>query len=186
MIGVPDGPAAAAGDPHRPGELGGGTRPDDLAAGLIRRLRELSLTIGTAESLTGGLVAASLTSVPGASAVVRGGIVAYTHDVKAHLLGVDAGLLGTVGAVDPEVALAMAEGICGVLPCDVGLGTTGVAGPDPSDGKPVGTVYVAAWVRRGRAAHREVGSLALGGDRAAIRAATVHAVLSLADRTLAG
>lgn len=150
------------------------------AASLIERLRHLGLTIGTAESLTGGLVCAALTAVPGASSVVRGGVVAYTHEVKARVLRVDTSLLAERGAVDPDVAIAMAQGVCRVLGCQIGLATTGVAGPEPSDGKPVGTVHVAVSVSiDGVERHRE-SALALSGDRAAIREASVRAVLELA------
>ncbi len=92
------------------------------------------LTIGAAESLTGGLVTAALTTVPGASAVVRGGIVAYAADVKNQLLGVDADLLARVGTVHPDVAVAMARGVRERLGAAVGVATTGVAGPEPADG----------------------------------------------------
>jgi len=137
-------------------------------------------TVGTAESLTGGLVAAALTSVPGASAVFRGAIVAYAADLKSSLLGVPADLLDRVGTVDPEVALAMARGARERLAATVALATTGVAGPDPADGLPVGTVHIAVCTAD-RAAHRE---LALSGTRAQIRDAVVKHVLNLLVTTL--
>ena len=90
-------------------------------------------TIACAESLTGGSLMARLVDVPGASRVLRGGVVAYAHDVKAVLLGVPATLLATRGAVDPDVAIAMAAGACRVFDTDWGVATTGVAGPDPSE-----------------------------------------------------
>lgn len=150
-------------------------RSDDLAVATIRLLIARGDTIGTAESLTGGLVAAALTSVPGASAVFRGGIVAYAPDLKAALLGVDTGLLGRVGTVHPDVALAMARGARARLGAAIGLGTTGVAGPDPSDGQPVGTVHIAVSGPAGDR-HRP---LALTGSRDQIRRETVGRVLDL-------
>ena len=128
-----------------------------------------------AESLTGGMLAAALTSVPGASAAFRGGVVAYATDLKASLLGVPEALLARSGAVHPDVALAMAEGARRRLAAAVGVATTGVAGPDPADGQPVGTVHIAVSVP-GRAVTRP---LALSGSRHEIRAATVEHVLAL-------
>jgi nicotinamide-nucleotide amidase len=132
-------------------------------------------TVGTAESLTGGLVAAALTSVPGASAVFRGGVVAYAADLKKSLLGVPANLIERVGTVHPDIALAMARGARERLTVTVALATTGVAGPDPADGQPVGTVHIAVCTPA-RAIHRE---LALRGTRAQVRDATVKHVLNL-------
>ena len=137
-------------------------------------------TIGTAESLTGGLVAAALTTVPGASAVVRGGIVAYAADLKSSLLGVPAGLINRVGTVHSDVALAMASGARTRLGATVGVATTGVAGPDPADGQPVGTVHIAVSAPA-RAVHE---ALVLSGDRAEIRRSTVDRLLDLLLRTL--
>lgn len=154
--------------------------PPGSAAGVIEDLRVTGLSVGTAESLTGGLVCAALTSVPGSSAVVRGGVVAYANDVKAGVLGVDAGLLARDGAVTEEVGRRLAEGARRVLRCDVGLATTGVAGPDPADGRPVGTVVVAASGPWGILVEEH----ALTGDRATIRAASVDAVLVLVHRAL--
>ena len=100
-----------------------------------------------AESLTGGLLVAELIRHPGASSAVVGGVVAYNTALKHTLLGVDAGLLAERGAVDPDVAQQMATGVRQALavdgrPADIGLATTGVAGPEPQDGKPVGTVFI--------------------------------------------
>ena len=137
-------------------------------------------TVGTAESLTGGLVAAALTTVPGASAVVRGGIVAYAADLKNSLLGVPADLIERVGTVHSDVALAMASGARTRLGATVGVATTGVAGPDPADGQPVGTVHIAVSAPA-RAVHE---ALVLSGDRAEIRRSTVDRLLDLLLRTL--
>ena len=153
-----------------------------LAARVLDLCREQGLSLATAESLTGGLVCGALTSVPGASLVVRGAVVAYATDRKAALLGVPEALLAERGAVDGDVARAMAEGVRGVMAVDLGLATTGVAGPDPQDGHVAGTVFVAVHgpgidvVRR----------LRLEGDRAAIRAATVTAVLEACRDALEG
>jgi nicotinamide-nucleotide amidase len=152
-----------------------GHRIAGLAGTAIGLLIARGETVATAESLTGGLVAAALTSVPGSSAAVRGGIVSYATDVKASLLGVPADLLERHGAVHGAVAEAMAQGARDRLGATVGVATTGVAGPDPAEGKPVGMVFVAA-AGPGGVACRE---LALTGDREAIRAATVESVLGL-------
>ncbi|MFC8294018.1 nicotinamide-nucleotide amidohydrolase family protein [Streptomyces sp. NPDC057242] len=113
------------------------------AARVLALLAERGQTLAVAESLTGGLVAAELTGVPGASASFRGSVTAYATALKHELLGVDAALLAERGAVDPEVASQMAAGVRVRLGADWGIATTGVAGPEPQDGQPVGTVYVA-------------------------------------------
>ncbi|WP_435191633.1 nicotinamide-nucleotide amidohydrolase family protein [Streptomyces sp. bgisy126] len=113
------------------------------AAGVLALLAERGQTLAVAESLTGGLLAAELTGVPGASASFRGSVTAYATALKHELLGVDAVLLAERGAVDPEVASQMAAGVRARLGADWGIATTGVAGPEPQDGQPVGTVYVA-------------------------------------------
>ena len=141
---------------------------------VVGRLLELGLTVATGESLTAGQVAATLADVPGCSAVLRGGIVAYQADVKADLLDVPAEALGH-GLVSREVAEAMAAGAARRLGSDVGIGTTGVAGPDPHDGEPVGSVWIAV-VTPGRTLSRH---LDVEGDRAAIRRQTVEACWSL-------
>ncbi len=151
-----------------------------MADAVVALLRELGLSVGTAESLTGGLVCGALTSVPGASTVVRGGVVAYASEVKADVLGVDRDLLAREGAVCEPVAAQLADGIRRVLGCAVGVSTTGVAGPDPADGQPVGTVFVGVSGPWGILVER----LALTGDRAEIRAASVLAVLTLLERAL--
>ena len=145
------------------------------AADLVARLRAAGKTVAVAESLTGGLVAAALTDIPGASVVVRGGVLAYATDVKAHVLGVNEVLLAQVGAVDADVAEQMASGVRSLMGATYGLATTGVAGPDRVDGKPVGTVYVAV-VGPGSS---RVKALSLSGDRGDIRADSVLAALTL-------
>jgi nicotinamide-nucleotide amidase len=151
------------------------------AARVLGMLDERGTSLAVAESLTGGLLAAELTGVPGASRTFRGSVTAYATELKARLLGVDAVLLAEHGAVDPEVARAMAEGVRAALGADWGLATTGVAGPDPQDGKPVGTVYVAV---AGPGAPARARELRLEGDRAAIRRATVDAALTLLEQSL--
>lgn len=145
------------------------------AADLVARLTAAGKTVAVAESLTGGLVAAALTDIPGASLVVRGGILAYATDVKAQVLGVSEVLLAQVGVVDADVAEQMASGVRSLMGATYGLATTGVAGPDRVDGKPVGTVYVAVV---GPDSSR-VKALSLSGDRGDIRAKSVLAVLTL-------
>ena len=155
--------------------------PDEaVAADLVARLTARGQTVATAESLTGGMVAAALTDVPGASAVVRGGVVAYSSDVKRDVLGVDAGRLAEVGAVDADVAEQMACGVRDRLGATYGLATTGVAGPDAAEGRPVGTVFVAV---AGPQTTR-VQALQLTGGRARIRAGSVAAVLDLLAQEL--
>ncbi|MFI9201668.1 CinA family protein [Streptomyces sp. NPDC053048] len=140
-------------------------------------------TVAAAESLTGGLVAAELTAVPGASRSVRGSVTAYAGEVKRDVLGVDGTLLAERGAVDAEVARQMARGVRALLGADWGVATTGVAGPEPQDGKDVGTVFVAVAGPQGPGAVRQ---LSLDGGRAEIRAESVRAVLVLLLRELAG
>ncbi|MDM7856146.1 CinA family protein [Cellulomonas alba] len=151
-----------------------------LPRDVLAALGDRGWTLAVAESLTGGLVCATLVTVPGASTVLRGGVVAYATDLKAALLAVDEALLAERGAVDADVAVAMAAGVRDRLTADVGIATTGVAGPDPQDGKAPGTVHVAV-VTPGGVHQRE---LQLGGDRAAVRAATVDAALRLALESL--
>ncbi|MFC8829769.1 CinA family protein [Streptomyces sp. NPDC057137] len=155
----------------------------DVAARVLDLLVRRGTTLAVAESLTGGLVAAELTSVPGASRVLRGGITAYATDVKRDVLGVDGTLLAERGAVDPEVARQMAVGVRGVLAAGWGIATTGVAGPDPQDGQSVGTVYVAV---SGPDGAEKVAALRLNGDRAEIRRESVRSVLELLSGELTG
>ncbi|MCO5294151.1 MAG: CinA family protein [Homoserinimonas sp.] len=156
-----------------------------LAARIIRSLTERGRTIAVAESLTGGLLVAELISLPGASKVVLGGIVAYQSELKADLLGVDSKILESKGAIDPDVALQMADGVrfrlaVGSKPADLGISTTGVAGPDLQDGHPPGTVYIAVSAE----GSSQVRRLGLEGSRDQIRTETVGAALSLLAETL--
>lgn len=146
-----------------------------LARAVLGGAHARGWTLAAAESLTGGLVVATLVDVPGASAVLRGGVVAYATDLKASVLGVDPDLLARRGPVDPGVAGQMASGVRRVLSADVGLATTGVAGPDPQDGHPPGEAYVAVSTPEGDRVLR----LDLVGTRAEVRAGAVRAVLAL-------
>lgn len=145
--------------------------PEQVLALLVAR----GATVAVAESLTGGLLTAALTGPAGASAAVRGGLVVYATDLKAQLAGVPAPLLDAHGPVSPDVAAALAAGARDRLGATYGLGVTGVAGPDPQGGQPVGTVYLGLAGPDGGTVRR----LALAGDRAAVRAGTVDAALSL-------
>ncbi|WP_298226469.1 nicotinamide-nucleotide amidohydrolase family protein [Gryllotalpicola sp.] len=146
----------------------------DATSALLEDLAARGLTIAVAESLTGGALTAELTRPAGASRVVLGGAVVYATELKHTLAGVDAALLAERGPVDPDVALALARGIrerlaVGTRPADLGIATTGVAGPDEQDGKPVGLVYIGY----ATADSADVTTLLLEGDRAAIRARSV-------------
>ncbi|WP_432096140.1 CinA family protein [Streptomyces sp. bgisy100] len=144
------------------------------AATVLGLLAARGESLAVAESLTGGLIAAELTSVPGASRVFRGSVTAYASEVKRTVLGVDGALLAERGAVDAEVARQMAAGVRRLLGADWGVSTTGVAGPDPQDGKPVGTVHVAVAGPGGTTSGLRLG---LDGDRAGIRSESVRAAL---------
>jgi nicotinamide-nucleotide amidase len=144
-------------------------------ARLVAELTAAGETLACAESLTAGLVTATVADTPGASLVLRGGVVAYAADLKAALLGVPADLLARVGTVDAAVAAAMAEGVRTRLRATWGAATTGVAGPGPAEGKPAGTVHVAVAGPTGTATRL----LRLNGTRDEVRAATVDAVLGL-------
>ena len=143
---------------------------ETMEAVVVDLCRHQGLTLGTAESLTGGLIASRLVDVPGASDVVRGGIVSYSSDVKHQLLDVAAGPV-----VSEETALAMAEGACGALGCDVSVAATGVAGPEPLEGQRPGTVWVATCVDGEPEAHL----LRLPGGRDQVRQFSVISVLAL-------
>jgi PncC family amidohydrolase len=125
----------------------GAAFPEAAALGLA--LIDAGLTIAVAESCTGGLLGAALTAVAGSSAYVRGGVIAYADDVKAEHLGVGRHLLATHGAVSPEVAEAMASGVRTRYGASLGVGITGVAGPDASERKPAGLIFIAVADTRG-------------------------------------
>lgn len=145
------------------------------AAEVIRLYSNDGLTIAVAESLTGGLVSATLTDVPGASAVVVGGVVAYATEAKHDVLGVPLAVLENHGAVSAETAAAMADRVREVFGTDIGISTTGVAGPDIQEGKPVGMVFIG--VAGTEAA--VVNEYAFTGDRVDVRNQTVAMALDL-------
>lgn len=174
-----------------------GTLDSTAAAAVIERAVSAGLRLAVAESLTGGLLASSLVSVPGASRAFSGGVVAYDTALKHSLLGVDDALLAARGPVDREVAAQMAHGVrlaCAVpdsagkpRPADIGISTTGVAGPDPDPqtGQPAGTVWVC--VSGPGDSERSLLLPGLAGlDRGGIRTATVRAALELAAAALGG
>ncbi|KAG7293375.1 hypothetical protein NEMBOFW57_003423 [Staphylotrichum longicolle] len=168
----------------------------DLAGDVIRLLRAANQTVGVAESLTAGLVMSALTSVPGASAAFRGGVVSYATPLKETLLGVDAELIAREGVIHPDVAAQMAEGArrattptatsleeeeavttttTTTTTTTWGIGTTGVAGPDKQDGKPAGTVYIGIASPTGT---KGLGPFMFPGSRERVREATVMEALA--------
>lgn len=145
---------------------------------LLAELAAAGATVATAESLTGGRLAAALTEVPGSSAVYAGGVVSYATAVKVATLGVPEQVIQEYGVVSAECAGAMAAGVRRLIGTTYALATTGVAGPDEQEGKPVGTVYVAVAGPAGVT----VTALSLTGSRSEIQAASVDAAVSaLAD-----
>lgn len=144
---------------------------------LVAGCTAAGLTLATAESLTAGLVAATVATVPGASAVLRGGLVVYATDLKHSLAGVDPEILAARGPVDPDVARELARGAALRCSADLGIGVTGVAGPDSQDGHPVGEVWIGVWGRRNGEVISEVVPLDTGwrdlpgasGDGTAVR-----------------
>jgi nicotinamide-nucleotide amidase len=169
---------------------------DQSASQIVSALSEQGRTLAIAESLTGGMVSASLVAIAGASAVLRGAVVAYATELKKDILGVDSDLLSAKGPVDPDVAAQMAAGVRKLMNADYGLATTGVAGPGPADGAPAGRVFVAVagtLVKDPQPAteldfYRNVGHdgvtarvlrLDLPGDRASVRLGASARVLEL-------
>jgi nicotinamide-nucleotide amidase len=154
------------------------------AAALLALLQARGLTLATAESCTGGLIVAALTSVPGSSATVLAGFVTYSNEAKAKMLGVDPAVIAAEGAVSEPVARAMAEGALARSGADLAVSVTGIAGPGgATPGKPVGLVHLAAASRGGATlAERHV----FAGDRAAVRAASVDAAFALLERAAGG
>ena len=158
----------------------------ELAADIVRVATARGVTIAVAESLTGGDLVSALVGVPGASAVVRGGVVAYATELKASILGVDTTLLAVEGAVHADVARQMAAGVRRVCagsgrPAALGVATTGVAGPETQDGAPVGRVFIGistgALPESGAGSETGARQYDFPGDRAFVRAHAVHAAL---------
>lgn len=154
---------------------------DALACRAAAALEQAGATVATAESLTGGLLGAAFTAVPGVSRAYRGGVIAYASDAKAALLGVPAETLRGHGAVAAATAAAMAQGARERLAATYGISTTGVAGPDPAEGKPPGTVHVGV---AGPGAPRTV-LCELAGDRDQVRRSSCAAALRLLLETIA-
>ncbi|MHA1158108.1 MAG: CinA family protein [Alphaproteobacteria bacterium] len=151
-----------------------------LAADLVTRWTDEGVLVATAESCTGGMVAAALTDIPGSSAVFDRGVVSYSNLAKIELLGVDAHLLEAYGAVSEAVARAMAEGILTRSSAVLSVAVTGIAGPDGGTAdKPVGLVHLAAARRNGPTVHRACRYGAIG--RGAVRRASVADALGLLD-----
>lgn len=151
-----------------------------VAGDVLRMLAERDQTLAVAESLTGGMVAAEITAVPGASRSFLGSVTAYATELKHRVLGVDAALLAAEGAVNAQVAVEMAAGVRRLTGASWGIATTGVAGPDPQDGQPVGTVFIAVAGPAGRKSAR----LRLNGSRAEIRRESARTVLELLSSEL--
>ena len=143
---------------------------------LVETLKRLEKTVATAESCTGGLLGKSITDISGSSAVYPGGVISYSSRIKHAILGVDQGLLDTLGPVSEPVARQMAEGVRRVIGADLGLSVTGIAGPNSDEtGRPVGLVYIGASFGD-RTVVRE---FRFDGDRAAIRAQSAEAAADL-------
>ncbi|HZF76482.1 MAG TPA: CinA family protein [Acetobacteraceae bacterium] len=154
----------------------------DESAALLGLLQARGLTLATAESCTGGLIAAALTAIPGSSATVLAGYVTYSNEAKARMLGVPGAVLAAVGAVSEEVARHMAEGALRDSGADVAVSCTGIAGPGgATSGKPIGLVFIGR-ARRGMGT--EVERHVFPGDRGAVRAATVDAAFALIRRAI--
>ena len=145
------------------------------AQALIRGLQAQGLTVATCESLTGGMICAALVDVPGASRVVRGGLITYQTDTKSLLAGVDARLIETHGVVSAEVARAMAAGARDALHADIAVSATGMASPGEIGDPPAGTVFVGL----ASAAGVQAVELHLTGDRQAVRQQTVDTAIKL-------
>ena len=146
---------------------------------LVRRLKDLEKTVATAESCTGGLLGKLITDVPGSSAVYPGGVISYCNRIKQEILGVDRELLDSLGPVSEPVARQMAQGVRRVIGADVGIGITGLAGPDSDgSGRPVGLVYVSAADERCTLCEE----YRFEGDRVAVRAQAAEAAADLALR----
>lgn len=148
---------------------------------LVQRLKDRKLTVSTAESCTGGLLGKSITDISGSSAVYPGGVISYCNRIKHDLLGVDQGLLDSLGPVSLAVAFQMARGVRRAIGADLGLSVTGIAGPNSDEtGRPVGLVYIGA----------ALGTMSLvreyrfQGDRTAVRAQAAEAAAELAMELL--
>jgi nicotinamide-nucleotide amidase len=141
---------------------------------IVTLLKNKKLKIAVAESCTGGLISKRITDIPGASDILDMGIVSYANSIKARFLGVSEEILNTVGAVSEQTAAAMAKGVCEAANADIGVSTTGIAGPGGgTEEKPVGLVYISVYFRNGK---QTVKKLNLSGSRKEIREQTANAV----------
>jgi len=147
----------------------------ELASSLIKKLQEKNLTIAVAESLTGGLVAASLTEIPSASKVFKGSITAYSDEIKQNVLNVNEDTITNFTSISEQVALEMAINVRKIMKSDIGISTTGVAGPEKSAGFAPGLVFVAISIGD----HNMCQKLEITGDRSKIRNQTVQEILQL-------
>lgn len=154
--------------------------PAGAAERLVLALGAYGLTLASGESLTAGLVTDAIVAIPGSSAVLRGGITAYQVPAKVSVLGVPAEMIDDPGVVSEPVALAMARGAARVLSAELGIGTTGVAGPGASDGVAAGTVCLAAVLRWEGQVHEIARTWQLAGVRRAVRSASAQLALALA------
>ena len=154
---------------------------DSLEQVVIRDLTAAGLTLAAAESCTGGLISKRLTDIPGASSAFLGGVVAYSNAVKINLLGVDVALIASQGAVCAQAAEQMAKGVRRLTGADIGLGVTGIAGPDGGSAeKPVGLVYVALDF----CGEAEIVKLNAGTDRGRVRTQSSNRALDMVRRKL--
>jgi nicotinamide-nucleotide amidase len=149
--------------------------PEPIAVEVVALLVATGQTLATAESLTGGLIGATITAVPGASKAYLGGLITYATELKAGLAGVAADVLAQFGPVSPQTAEAMAAGVRQVTGADWAIAVTGVAGPDPQDGHQPGEVWLGL---AGPGGVRSVSRMDLAGSRDQIRSATVSAALA--------
>ena len=169
---------------HEGGNDGAGARARTLAEQLSAAAIAGGVRVATAESCTGGLLAATLTDIPGASEYYAGGVVAYANDVKTRHLAVDPDALESHGAVSEAVALQMAGGACRRFSADVAMAVTGIAGPGGgTPEKPVGTVWMAVASSSGTVRARR---MCFAGDRWAVRTGSVEEVLSMAVEVVTG
>ena len=153
----------------------------DKATHILESLKHKKLMLATAESCTGGLIAALFTEIPGSSAAFAGGVVAYSNALKTNLLGVDAGIISARGAVSEETARAMALGALQKTGADIAVSVTGIAGPDGGSAeKPVGLVYIAVATKAKTLCEKNL----FKGDRQSVRAQSVEKALAMIEASL--
>lgn len=153
---------------------------NSVAVNVVKLLKKKKLTLATAESLTGGGLSAAITDIAGSSEVFIGGVVSYSDKTKVKFLGVSAALLKKESAVSEKVAIEMAQSIRVEMKSDFGISTTGVAGPGKAYGQKAGTVWIAIASKK----ETITVALALGGDREAVRNATITSALATFERIL--